>query len=90
MPSELTKSEMEKMWQSGPIGILKSHIKNNRGKRLFKIQVTPYKTTDISEHVKTYEVWSRKSDDAIWEAKNKWYKDHYDINQTGIKVSIVA
>ena len=81
---------MEEMWRTGPIGVLKSHCTANKGKKLFKIKVTPYIMTDISEHVKTYEVWSKKSDDAVWEAKSKWYREHSDVNQTGIKVGIVA
>lgn len=90
MQSALTKSEMEKMWQSGPIGILKSHLKNSRGKKLFKIRIVPYKTEELKDHIKTYEVWSKRSDDAVWDAKNAWYKEHYDVNQSGIKASIVV
>lgn len=86
----LSKEQMEEMWRTGPIGVLKSHCTANKGKKLFKIKVTPYIMTDISEHVKTYEVWSKKSDDAVWEAKSKWYREHSDVNQTGIKVGIVA
>ena len=86
----LSKADMEKMWQAGPIGVLKSHNTKNRGKKLFKICVIPYKTTELKEHAKTYEVWSKKQDDAIWEAKAKWYHEHYDVNQTGIKVSTAA
>ena len=86
----LTKLEMEKMWQAGPINGLRDFTKKNRGKKSYNILITPYKTTDIQEHAKTYTVWSKKQDDAIWEAKAKWYHEHYDVNQTGIRVSIVA
>lgn len=85
----LTKTQMEEMWRTGPIGVLKSHCTANKCKKLFKIKVTPYKTVDLEEHVKTYEVWSKKQDDAVWDAKNKWYAEHYDVNQSGIKVSIL-
>lgn len=85
----LTRPEMEKMWQTGPIGALKSHCAANKGKKHFKIRVSPYMTVELHEHAKTYEVWSKKRDDAIWEAKAKWYHEHYDVNQTGIKVSEV-
>lgn len=81
---------MEKMWQTGPIGVLKSHCTANKGKKLYKIRITPTLTVDMHEHAKTYEVWSKKSDDAIWDAKNMWYKEHHEVNQTGIKVSMVA
>ena len=90
----LTKLEMEKMWQTGPINVLRDFSKKSRGKKSYNILITPYKTayktTDIQEHAKTYTVWSKKQDDAVCEAKAKWYHEHYDVNQTGIKVSIVA
>lgn len=86
----LTKPEMEKMWQTGPIGVLKSHCTATKGKKLFKIHITPYMTVDMHEHAKTYEVWNKKQGDAVLEAKAKWYHEHYDVNQTGIRVSIVA
>lgn len=86
----LTKAEMEKMWQSGPINVLKDHCKSNKGKKLYKIKITPIQNIEMKEYIKTYEVWSRKSDDAIWDAKNMWYREHYDVNQSSIKVSIVT
>lgn len=46
----LTKPEMEKMWQTGPIGVLKSHCTATKGKKLFKIHITPYMTVDMHEH----------------------------------------
>lgn len=85
----LSKEQMEEMWRTGPIGVLKSHCTANKGKKLYKVKVTPYVTTDITEHSKVYEIWSKKQDDAVWDAKSQWYKDHYDVNQTGIKVSMV-
>lgn len=86
----LTKSEMEKAWQSGPIGFLKNYNSKIKGQRLYKVKVTPYKTTNLEEHIKTYEIWSKNHADAIWTAKSTWYKEHYDVNQTGINASIVA
>lgn len=86
----LTKAEMEKMWQSGPIGILKSYAKNSRGKKLYKIKITPYKMTNLEEHIKVYEIFSKNQPDAIWTAKSQWYNEHYDVNQTGLNVSIVS
>lgn len=83
----LSKAEMEKAWQSGPIGFLKNHCTKTKGQKLYKIRITPYKQVDIEEHVKTYEVWSKKRDDAVWDAKNMWYREHYDVNQTGIRVT---
>lgn len=85
----LTKTQMEEMWQSGPINVLRDHLKNSRGKKLFKIHIAPYKTVALEEHAKTYEIWAKRSDDAVWDAKNKWYAEHYDLNQSGIKASIV-
>lgn len=86
----LSKEQMEEMWRTGPIGVLKSHCTANKGKKLFKVKVTPYVTTDIAEHVKTYEIWSKTQNDATWDAKTAWYKEHTDVNQTGIRVSIVS
>ena len=86
----LSKAEMEEMWRTGPIGILKSTLKNKKGKKLYKVRITPYFTVDMHDHVKIYEVWAKRTDDAVWDAKNKWYQEHRDVNQTGIKVSMVA
>jgi len=86
----LSKEQMEDMWRTGPIGVLRDHCTANKGKKLFKIKVTPYVTTDITEHSKVYEVWSKKQGDAVWDAKSKWYTEHRDVNESGIKVSIVA
>ena len=84
----LSKEQMEEMWRTGRVGVLKSYCTSNKGKRLYKIKVTPYVTTDIHEYAKVYDVWSKKQDDAIWEAKTKWYKVHAVVTQTGIRVSI--
>lgn len=86
----LSKEQMEEMWRTGPINVLRNHCTTNKGKKLFKLKVTPYVTTDIVEHSKVYEVWSKKQEDAVWDAKNKWYNEHYGVNQTGIRVSIVS
>ena len=85
----LSKAEMEKAWQSGPIGFLKSHCTKTKGQKLDKIKITPYKMTNLEEHVKVYEIWSKNQPDAIWTAKSKWYNENYDVNQTGLNVSIV-
>lgn len=85
----LSKAEMEKMWQSGPIGILKSHVKKTRGAKLFKVNILPYATVYMEEHSQVYEVWSKKQDDAIWEAKTRWYHEHSNVKQTGIQVRMV-
>jgi|SanBayMetagenome_1026888.scaffolds.fasta_scaffold36269_4 hypothetical protein len=86
----LTKEQMEEAWRTGPIGFLKNHNTKTKSQKLFKIKVTPYKTTNIEEHVKVYEIWSKNQADAVWNAKSTWYKEHYDVNQTGLNVSIVS
>lgn len=86
----LTKEQMEEMWRTGPVGALKSYCTMNQRKKLFKIKVTPYVTTDLHEHAKTYEIWAKKQDDAVWDAKNSWYKEHDYVDQTGVKASIVS
>ena len=88
----LTKQQMEEAWQTGPIGFLKNYNSKTKSHKLFKIKVTPYKTTDIEEHIKVYEIWSKTQADAVWDAKSTWYKEHslYDVNQTGLNVSIVS
>ena len=86
----LTKQQMEEAWRSGPINFLRDHRSKTKGQKLFKIKVTPYKTTNIDEHIKTYEIWSKNQADAVWTAKSTWYKEHYDVNQTGLNVSIVS
>jgi hypothetical protein len=86
----LTKQQMEEAWRSGPINFLRDHRSKTKGQKLFKIKVTPYKTTNIDEHIKTYEIWSKNQADAVWTAKSTWYKEHYDVNQTGLNASIVS
>lgn len=86
----LTKEQMEEAWRTGPIGFLKNHNTKTKSQKLFKVKVTPYKTTNIEEHIQVYDIWSKNQADAIWTAKSTWYKEHYDVNQTGINASIVA
>jgi len=86
----LTKEQMEEAWRTGPINFLKDHNTKTKSQRLYKIKVIPYKTTNIDEHIQVYEIWSKNRDDAVWTAKNNWYKEHYDVNQTGLNVSIVS
>lgn len=86
----LTKEEMEKAWQSGPIGFLKNYNTKTKGQKLFKVNITPYIKTEMPEHSKTYEIWSKRQGDATWEAQSKWHAEHRHVNQTGIHTRIVA
>jgi hypothetical protein len=88
----ISREELERIWNKEPVGWLKQHIKNNRGKSAFTIVARPY----IKQYLDTVEitVYAKTSTAALnntWElskrVQEKYPSEQYkDIGWTyGIK-----
>ena len=89
----VTKDEMERVWQTGPVGWLKDHVKATKGKKEFTLVAKPYKRVPLDPiEVK---VWAKTAQAALkqnsWQVSNAVqkvypYKENPDVAwTTGVK-----
>jgi hypothetical protein len=71
---ELSKAEMEDIWRNKPIGYFASYKKSLKGKKRYKIKVSPFTRNYLP--VETYEILARNLDEAQSEALSKWYTNY--------------
>jgi hypothetical protein len=74
---ELTKQEMEDIWNSKPVNYLKSVKAARKGMKKFVVKVQGYER--IPGPCETFTVISRSQSDARWQAQTLLWQKHPNV-----------
>jgi hypothetical protein len=80
----LTKAEMEDVWNNKPYGYWTHLRKNNKGMKRFKVKIQPYKT-DYYE-VRELVVIAKNKESAFDEAKFQIYDEYKSTGLDGYRL----
>ncbi len=76
---ELTKAEMEDIWQNKPVGYFATLKKTLKGTKTYRLKVMPYKYDYLPEGI--FVVRAKRIEDAQIFAREEWYKKFPDYGR---------
>ena len=74
---ELTKQEMEDIWNKKPVGYLKSIKASRKGMKKFIVKIQGYER--VKGPCETFTIICRTKNDAIWSAQSQLRQKHPNV-----------
>lgn len=78
---ELTKAEMEDIWQNKPIGYFATLKKRLKDTKKYRLQLEPYTYNYLPKEI--FEVRAKTIGDAQFEARSLYREKHKDLRPDG-------